>query len=253
MRLKSSTATRAGSTRGNSIGWGSGLSNLTCSLRRAARPGGGALRKASFVISVICAPARGRGPRPARRGAAGAAAGGRRTRRWPAAFAPRFYVGLIVGLVWLGPAWWNPRFAYAMVAWDVLLLVAWLADFRRLPRPAEIEVSRTWLGAVSLNVETAVTVELRNFSDTPCHAILYDDVPRALRPEPPQMELDAPRFLSARGRYSVRPIERGDITTGPVFLRLQSPMKLAERWAAANLDQTIRVYPNLQEPNQHAL
>ena len=181
------------------------------------------------------------------------AARGRSSRRWPAAFAPRFYVGLIVGLVWLGPAWWNTRFAYAMVAWDVLLLVAWLADFRRLPRPAEIEVSRTWLGAVSLNVETAVIVELRNFSDTPCHAILYDDIPRALRPEPPQMELDAPRFLSARARYSVRPIERGDITTGPVFLRLQSPMKLAERWAAANLDQTLRVYPNLQEPNQHAL
>ncbi len=174
-------------------------------------------------------------------------------RAWPAAFAPRFFLALIVGLVWLGPAWWEPRFAYAMLGWDALLLVAWFADFRRLPHPAEIEISRIWLGPVSQSLETSVALEVRNYAAVPFHVILFDEVSLALRSEPPRVEFDAPASASARGSYSIRPSERGDASVGRVFLRAQSPLKLAERWATAGVQQTIRVYPNLQAPRQHTL
>ena len=35
-------------------------------------------------------------------------------------FGRRFFLVLFVGLVWLGPAWVEPRFLFAMVLWDVL-------------------------------------------------------------------------------------------------------------------------------------
>ncbi len=175
------------------------------------------------------------------------------TRRLPAAFAPRFFLALMVGLVWLGPAWWDRRFAYAMLAWDVLLLFAWLADFRRLPKPPEVEISRLWLGPVSLGVETDVALEARNHSSLPFHATLYDDVAPALRSEPPRVALNVPALGTVRGTYAIQPSERGDARIGGVFLRYQSPLKLAERWATAELTQTIRVYPNLQEPKRHTL
>ncbi len=173
--------------------------------------------------------------------------------RWPVAFAPHFFLALLVGLVWLGPAWWEPRFAYAMLAWDGVVLVAWFVDFRRLPKPAQLEVSRIWLSAVSLTVETKVALEVRSGAAVPCRISLVDDVSPSLRPEAPRIELDVPASRSASGFYWIRPQERGDACAKSIFLRIQSPWKLAERWAAAELNQTIRIYPNLQEPKRHTL
>lgn len=175
------------------------------------------------------------------------------TGRIPAAFGPRFFLALVLGLLWLGPAWWDSRFAYAMVAWDALVLLAWWADLRRLPRPADVEASRVWLGPVSLSVESDVALELRNHSRLPFSATVYDDVPPALRRALPRVEFEVPALGSARQTYSIQPSQRGDATAGRVFLRYRSALKLAERWATADLKQTVRVYPNLQEPKRHAL
>ncbi len=173
--------------------------------------------------------------------------------RWPAAFAERFYLSLIIGLVWLGPAWWDRRFAWAMVAWDLLALAAWLADFRRLPFPQEIEVSRAWLGPLSLGVESSLEIEVRNYAGVSVRASLIDDLPLALCAEPPQLNLDVPGRSSARGVTRVRPRQRGDVRAGRVFLRLESPLKLAQRWAVADLSQAVRIYPDLEEPRRHTL
>ena len=40
---------------------------------------------------------------------------------------------------------------------------------------------------------------------------------------------------------------------GQVFLRYHGPVRFAERWAVADLRQTIRVYPNLREPERYTL
>ena len=42
------------------------------------------------------------------------------------------------------------------------------------------------------------------------------------------------------------PQERGDCTTGWLYVRYRSPLGLAERWAKAPLTQTVRVYPALR-------
>ena len=173
--------------------------------------------------------------------------------RWPAAFAPRFFLAVVVGLVWLGPAWWDRRFAYAMLAWDAVALLAWLVDLGRLPKPSQLEVSRIWVGPVSLGVESSLALEVRNHAAVPIRTTLYDDVAPQLRARPPRLELDVPASAVALASYSVRPSCRGDATLGRVFLRYQSPWKLAERWATAALTQTVRVYPNLQQPRQFTL
>ena len=49
-----------------------------------------------------------------------------------------------MGLVWIAPAWNQPRFLYAMALWDVLALAFWAWDLRRLPRPEQLEVRRVW-------------------------------------------------------------------------------------------------------------
>ena len=78
------------------------------------------------------------------------------TGRFGAAVGPRFFIGLILGLVWLGPAWWDLRFIYAMALWDALVLLAWYADWRRLPRPQDLTVTRVWFEPLSQGNESAV-------------------------------------------------------------------------------------------------
>ena len=58
---------------------------------------------------------------------------------------------------------------------------------------------------------------------------------------------------SAEARYTVMPAERGDTRLGRTFLRYQSPLGLAERWAVAETQQTIRVLPNLEQARKQTL
>ncbi len=177
---------------------------------------------------------------------------GRQT-RLALGFGRRFFLLLFVGLVWLGPAWVEPRFLFAMVLWDVLAVAAWAWDYRQLPRPEQLEVRRIWSSPAALATESRVELELRNAGRVAVLALAVDDVPPALRPEPPAVEIRARAGSAGRGAYSIAPSERGDARLGRVFLRYQSPLRLAERWAAADLTQTVRVYPNLEESKRQTV
>ena len=64
--------------------------------------------------------------------------------RLPFGFAPRFYVFLLIGVVWLVPAWWSPRFIVGLLLWDLIAVAAWLYDLRRLPAPRQLQARRRW-------------------------------------------------------------------------------------------------------------
>jgi len=51
----------------------------------------------------------------------------------------------------------------------------------------------------------------------------------------------------------VRPSQRGDAIVGDCYIRYQSVLRIAERWARAPLQQSIRIYPNLEEANRHSI
>ncbi|MGB9435628.1 MAG: hypothetical protein WBQ89_25495, partial [Candidatus Acidiferrum sp.] len=57
---------------------------------------------------------------PAVTGARGKARG-----RLGVAFGRRFFLLLLIGLVWAGPAWANAKYLLGMALWDVLVLVLW--------------------------------------------------------------------------------------------------------------------------------
>src|SRR2546422_11351701 len=77
-------------------------------------------------------------------------------------FGPRFFLILLVGLVWLGPGWIEPRFLFAMVLWDVLALGVWAWDLLRLPRPAQLELRRIWNAPAALGSPSRIEIELIN-------------------------------------------------------------------------------------------
>jgi uncharacterized protein (DUF58 family) len=174
-------------------------------------------------------------------------------RRWSGAFQSRFFLALLLGCAWIGPAWWEPRILYALLLWDVAVLLAWFIDLMRLPVPAQITVSRSWSTPPSLNLDSQVVLQITNRSSRTVEASIEDDVPATLVGKLPAFNLTVPPRGSAQATYSVRPTTRGDIAVGQIYLRYHGPVRFAERWAVADLHQTIRVYPNLREPQRFTL
>ena len=96
------------------------------------------------------------------------------------AFAPRFFVLLAAGLMWLGPALLESRFVYAMVGWDLLVVSVWLLDVWRLPSPAALALRRSWLAPPALSVRSHVRLTLVNDSAAIIRTTILDAVPYQL-------------------------------------------------------------------------
>jgi len=169
------------------------------------------------------------------------------------ACGPTFFVLLAVGLMWLGPAFFDSRVAYAMVGWDALVVLAWAVDAWRLPRPAHLTVRRTWLAPSALSVRSQVRLTLVNDSTVTIRAAVLDAVPHQLRVEPPSVRLDAGPNGEAEAEYAIAPTARGETPIGDVYIRYRSPLRIAERWARAGIAQTIVTYPNLDEAKRESV
>jgi uncharacterized protein (DUF58 family) len=175
------------------------------------------------------------------------------TGRFRIGFGTRFFVALLIGLVWVVPAAWSPRLIAGMFIWDGLFLLLWLQDLMRLPKPGELELRRIWHSAPSLGVRSKISVELHNFGRRPVFARVTDETSRALRREPPVLELAAPAGGMASAQYEIFPAQRGDLLIGKFYVRYQSALRLAERWAVAETSATVRVLPNLEQAKQQTL
>ena len=80
-----------------------------------------------------------------------------------------------------------------------------------------------------------------------------DETPRALRREPPVLELAVPAGISASAEYEILPAQRGDLPLGKFYVRYQSALRLAERWAVAETSLSVRALPNIEQAKQQTL
>jgi uncharacterized protein (DUF58 family) len=180
-------------------------------------------------------------------------ASARSYKRIGVAFGDRFFMLLFLGLVWLGPAFFDLRFVYAMFAWDAFVLVLWLIDLAQMPRPTQLWVKRTWHSPAALSIESEVGLTLKNLSRCSIHAKLTDSVPVQLRTEPPTVSVRSSRQGEGEGSYRIRPVRRGDAKLGCCYVRYQSGFRIAERWVWAPLEQTVRIYPDLEDAKRHSI
>src|SRR6266498_4157581 len=176
-----------------------------------------------------------------------------RRKRFAAAFGLRFFVLIVVGLVWLGAAFHDPRFYYALAAWDGIVLIAWAIDLASLPKPQQLTITRRWNSAAALSVRNNLELVLENASRVTLVATLIDNVPPHLRQEAPELAVKCRARGEAAASYQITPTRRGDVELGAVYVRYQTPLRIAERWAVAHIEQKVCVYPNLEEARQHSV
>jgi len=98
-----------------------------------------------------------------------------------------------------------------------------------------------------------VKLTVTNDSNSTIYAKILDELPHELRFEPVQLEAGVRRRSEAEIQYSLIPGIRGAAYLGDLYLRYQSPLRIAERWAKVPLAQTIVTYPNLEEAKRHSV
>lgn len=175
----------------------------------------------------------------------------KRGQRFGVGFGQRFFLLIALGVLWAVPAFWDRRFLWLLLAWDAFALLVWAIDLSSLPRPGQLVVERSWGGPAALSDNVEVTISLQNLSGTSIECRILDDVPEALRTEPPALVIKARRRDSSSVNYTARPLQRGDVKLGAAYLRYQSGAHFAERWARAEIGQTVRVFPDLEEAKRH--
>jgi len=169
------------------------------------------------------------------------------------AFGNRVFLLLLIGIAWLIPAFSDKRFVAAMFAWDLLVFLLWAIDLAALPRPRQLTIVRAWSAPVALSVESKPSLTVMNGSNRTIHLRLVDEVPVELRSDPAEISITVAPQRSATAEYSILPTRRGHLLLQHVYLKYQSPLRIAERWARAPLAQTVLVYPNLDEAKRHAI
>src|SRR6478736_5043370 len=128
-----------------------------------------------------------------------------RGKRFAAAFGRRFFLLIVIGLVWLGAAFHDPRFYYALAAWDGIVLIAWAIDLLSLPKPQQLTITRRWNSAAALSVRNDLELVLENASRVTLFATLIDNVPPHLRQEAPELTLKCRTRGEATTSYQITP------------------------------------------------
>lgn len=164
-----------------------------------------------------------------------------------------FFVIVLLGLLFLVPAWRSPRFIAAMFLWDAFALVIWAVDLARLPKVSQLEGTRLWEHPPALATRRDVKIRVRNSGRVAIRCQATDETPSALRDEPPTLSLVVAPQRDAETSYTILPRDRGDAQLARLFVRYRSQWGFAERWCAIDLAQTVRVLPDLEQARQQAL
>ncbi len=173
----------------------------------------------------------------------------------PASFglAPRAFVLLAAGLLWLAPAWIDRRAILLMFGWDAIVIALAILDLRRLPPPSRLTVTRRWAAPLTIGAPATVEIQVHNRGAVPIEIRLMDYAGPELSRTLPERSLRVRNGETASASYVVEPRERGDSAMGGVALEWQGDWQLVRRWGIAPLSQTARVYPDLQAARQHSM
>src|ERR1700759_913077 len=142
-----------------------------------------------------------------------------RARRFGYAFTSRALVLLFAGCLLAVPAFFHPRWIWAMVAWDTLVLLLAAVEMALLPRPEQITVERRFENSPVLGETTRIAIEITQGSNQILEMQIIDALHPALDGLPVTQRVTAYPRDPVLVQIECTPNTRGDVMLGEVFLR----------------------------------
>ena len=154
---------------------------------------------------------------------------------------------LLAGTLLSIPAFFQLHRIWIMLAWDLFILALIAFDLTRLPPPAKITVTRRFVHSPALGEATEIVHEILQQSNARIQVRVTDDLHPALTPKPETVTTLAYPRDTASASQIVFPNRRGDFPLGKAFLRYRGALRLVDRWAVADLEQRIRIFPATEQ------
>ena len=175
--------------------------------------------------------------------------------RWFEFSLRRALPSLLVSTLWLAYAFFFKHLTWRIVAWDVLIAaLIYIVLICLAAPPLQIVAERVWRTAPALGSGTVIEIGFTQQGRTQLRCDVTDDLGAALVEKPPTVELTVYPLGRSSAGYRFTPRERGDHTTGKLYLRYRSAaLGLIQRWAVADLAQRVRVYPSVQAVSEQSL
>ncbi|MEZ2348433.1 DUF58 domain-containing protein [Terriglobus sp. RCC_193] len=165
---------------------------------------------------------------------------------------PRLLLLLAASVLLSIPAFLASRTPWLMFGFDTLLLGTFIVDAILLPAPERFQISRRFLHAPELGAPAAIELQAAK-SASGIHTLRFtDDLHVSLLLSQPIGAMVSYPTESSTVKYLATPSQRGDLALGKLYFRYRSAIGFAERWAVADLRQTIRVYAAGEKANESA-
>jgi uncharacterized protein (DUF58 family) len=158
---------------------------------------------------------------------------------------------LLAGVLFAVPEFFHPHRLWMMLAWDGLIAVLIVIDLVGLPAPGQIAVTRRFVHSPAIGQETEIEVEVLQESRGIVTMQVTDELHASLIAMPVPLRVVAYPRDSVKVSLKVRPRERGDFALGKIFLRYRGALGLAERWAACDCEQKIRIFPATEQAGEN--
>lgn len=145
------------------------------------------------------------------------------------------------GMEWLG-------WAYAL-----LILILFFVDWRVTGSLDRFDVERIHENKLSLGVQNAIKLHVRNRSRRGTRLRVRDEAPEEFHIETRVMEGNVTPLGMWSHIYHVQPLRRGDYTFGNITLRWLGPLGLVYRQGTVQAKKSVKVYPNLMDVRKYDL
>jgi uncharacterized protein (DUF58 family) len=171
-----------------------------------------------------------------------------RARGFGYALTKRALLLLTAGCLFAVPGFFHSHWLWigAMVEWDGLVVVLAVIDAFLMPLPSAITVERRFGNSPVLGEATEIEINVTQESNRIIDVRVSDALHPSLAVMPLTGEVKAFPRDAARLKLECMPNTRGDVRLGKIYLRYSGGLKLVERWAEADVEQEIRVYPPME-------
>lgn len=166
-------------------------------------------------------------------------------------FTGRFLLLFAFGLLPLSVSWQYPFLRYAVLGYDLILILTAVLDHILSRRSHELTVARSFARRFAIGDPNDVTLFVRNEGTRRRDVWVKDEFP-------PQMDLEGIREASfpveagteASFTYTVTPPARGRYGFGKTAVRFRSRLGLAWCQVALGAEEEVKVYPNMRRARE---
>ncbi|MEP6706855.1 MAG: DUF58 domain-containing protein, partial [Pyrinomonadaceae bacterium] len=169
-------------------------------------------------------------------------------------FTRLFYLLLAIGFIPLSLSWGRPWLRWFTLIYDLILLIAAIADARTSRLPPNVRITREFGGRFAVGAETEVRVNISNGTPRSVSLSVKDEYP-------PQMKISGMREAQLRVEaqssaalvYGLTPPKRGLFEFGSIAARYLSRFGLVWRETRVGELQAVKVYPNMRRAREAEL